>query len=664
MIIESLGVYLPERLVATADILRGCRHVPAAPFRRLTGIERRPVVGPEEYSIDLARQAIDRCLRLSRHGRETIDLVICCNISRCDGPQQAMSVEPTTAARLCAEFGMSADAFDVSNACAGTFTGLLLAQAAFAAGSAKRALIVSGEHISHLIATARQEIESLNDPRMACLTLGDSGVALLVDSEGPPRAGFEAIELFSLGEYSGLCTGALTDRPHGGAIMLTRSRELTEAALEHCVPHAPATLAANGWDPAKIDTFITHQTAKLALDRARAALNRNLRRTWLHDDNYVFNVRERGNLATNSHFVALYDRARQGRLRNGQRVVFSIAASGLTGGTALYALDDLPERLRQKLNGYPASSQPPRVDCFWRPKGRIAMECVAVLAEKSARSGVVEMAATVARDCLRQAAVEPGEVDVLIYCGVYREKLLSEPAVAALVLGELGIGHGESRRYSKLAFDISDGAVGFLKACSCAAQFIDAGRARRALIVSAEMPGDPSISFRGAKPLVATASAALLANSGDGVLCACAHDGGFDGFAFRTFSDDVRRRTSCCRHTNGSPAIIVDEDTRFPETAQRSALELLEQFPGARHGADWLLWLGDDTSGVDCLAKAAGVPRDRFITVPSTGGELFTSSFAYAWQAVERSADRRAAQRVLAIQAGSGLRVGCFGYRL
>lgn len=656
MIIESLGVYLPEQLVATADILRGCRHVPAAPFRRLTGIERRPVVGPAEFSIDLARKAIDRCLRLSRQGRETIDLLICCNISRCDGPQQAMSVEPTTAARLCAEFELSADAFDISNACAGTFTGLMLAQAAFAAGSAKRALIVSGEHISHLIATARHEIESLNDPRMACLTLGDSGVAILVEPEGPARAGFEAIELFSLGEYSGLCTGSLTDRPHGGAIMLTRSRELTEAALEHCVPHAPATLAANGWDPAKVETFITHQTAKLALDRARTALNRNLRRTWLHDDNFVFNVRERGNLATNSHFVALHDRARQGRLRSGQRVVFSIAASGLTGGTALYALDDLPERLQQKLNGFPSSaSQPPRRDRFWRPKSRIGFESVAMLAEKQARSGVVEMAAAVVRDCLRQANVEPSEVDVLIYCGVYREKLLSEPAVAALVLGELGIGHGESRRYSKLAFDVSDGALGFLKACNCAAQLIDAGRAHRALVVSAELPGDPSISFRGASPLLSTASAALLTSSGDG---------GFDGFAFRTFSDEVRRRTSCCRHANCSTAIVVEEDTRFREAARRCSLELLAQFPGRQPGTDWLLWLGDDTTEVAALAHAAGVPHDRVITVPSTGKDLFTSSFAYAWQVFERSVDRRAGQHMLVIQAGSGLRVGGFSYRL
>src|SRR5215469_11518033 len=199
MIIESLGVYLPESLVTTADMLKPCRRVPVLPFQRLTGIERRPVVSPTEYSIDLARRAVSRCLAHSRRPAKSIDLVICCNISRCDGSGHRMSIEPTTAARLRAEFGFfSADAFDVSNACAGTFTALLLAQVAFATGAARRALIVSGEHITHLATTAQREIESLNDPRLACLTLGDSGVAMLVEADAEPGVGFQAVDLFTL----------------------------------------------------------------------------------------------------------------------------------------------------------------------------------------------------------------------------------------------------------------------------------------------------------------------------------------------------------------------------------------------------------------------------------------------------------------------------------
>jgi 3-oxoacyl-[acyl-carrier-protein] synthase III len=654
MIIESLGVYLPERLVATADILKDCRRVPAGPFQRLTGIERRPVAGPTEYSIDLARCAVDRCLRLSRHPADAIDLVICCNISRCDGPNQRMSIEPTTSSRLCAEFGFSAaDAFDISNACAGTFTGLLLAQTAFAAGSARRALVVSGEHITHLAATAQREINSLNDPRLACLTLGDSGVAILVEANDSHSVGFQAIDLFTLGQFSDLCIGSLTDRPHGGAIMLTQSRQLTQAAIEHCTPHAPATVVAHGWDPERIDAFITHQTAKLALQRARTNLNRHFHRTWLRDDNFVCNVKNRGNLATNSHFVALYDRAQQGRLQNGQRVVFSIAASGLTGGTALYGLDDLPQRLRQKLNGYAMPSGAVHRGNFWNVTPGIRISGVGLCERAPKPAGVVEMATAAAHDCLARAERAARDVDVLIYCGVYRERLLSEPAVAAMVAGALGMsGAGDSGGATGFAFDIFDGTIGFIKALQCASQMIVAGRARRAMIVASELPGDPSVSVRGAEPIMKVASAALVERANDGA-------GGFESFFFRSAYDLGESRRSFCEHADDAPQVSLEEDERFKRAAEHCVAESIEEVLGPqRQPADWCLLLGRHGLMLKSRLQRLGVRLDRILSPQRSDGDLFTSSLVHAWQSLERSPDFTSGARVLIVQAGSGLRVG------
>jgi 3-oxoacyl-[acyl-carrier-protein] synthase III len=290
----------------------------------------------------------------------------------------------------------------------------------------------------------------------------------------------------------------------------------------------------------------------------------------------VFNVRERGNLATNSHFVALYDRARQGRLESRQRVVFSIAASGLTGGTALYALDDLPDRLRQKLNGYPSSSGSASHSGVWCPKQHIGIEAVALLGGQARRSSVVEMAAAVARDCLANAGVAMSELDVLIYCGVYRERLLSEPAVAALVLGELGGDYG-ANGHARLAFDISDAAVGFLKACHCAAQLIDAGRAPRALVVAAELPGDPAVSFRGARPLAATASAALIGRSHK-------TSGKFDSFAFKTFAEHGRIRESFCRHANQAPELVIEAHAGYDKMATTCQAALVQTLLSSERG--------------------------------------------------------------------------------
>src|SRR4029077_10581461 len=107
--------------------------------------------------------------------------------------------EPATALKLKQELGLSqALAFDVTNACAGIFTALLLVQSLLETGAIKTALVVSGEHITHLVRTAQLEIENFRDPRLACLTLGDAGVAILLDASSHGAAGFEAITLETL----------------------------------------------------------------------------------------------------------------------------------------------------------------------------------------------------------------------------------------------------------------------------------------------------------------------------------------------------------------------------------------------------------------------------------------------------------------------------------
>jgi aryl carrier-like protein len=104
MVFESLGVYLPARMKSTDEIVAGCALPLEFPLAQMTGILRRPAADGE-YSIDLARRAVVDCLSRSQVSPSEVDVLICCNISRCDGPDQRFSYEPSTAARLQAEFG-------------------------------------------------------------------------------------------------------------------------------------------------------------------------------------------------------------------------------------------------------------------------------------------------------------------------------------------------------------------------------------------------------------------------------------------------------------------------------------------------------------------------------------------------------------------------------
>jgi 3-oxoacyl-[acyl-carrier-protein] synthase III len=60
-IIESLGVYLPSRIVSTEQVIKGCLRRIIFPLQQMTGITSRHMVADDEFSIDLAINAITRC---------------------------------------------------------------------------------------------------------------------------------------------------------------------------------------------------------------------------------------------------------------------------------------------------------------------------------------------------------------------------------------------------------------------------------------------------------------------------------------------------------------------------------------------------------------------------------------------------------------------------
>ena len=334
-VVESLGVYLPEREVTTGAIVRACRHRLRVRLERMTGIRSRHVAGDKEFSVDLAREAVARCLQASRYQAADVDLIIAANISKQDS-RLTYNIEPTTAAVLRKQFGMhGALAFDLSNACAGVFTAIMVVDELIRRGDVRRALVVSGEYITHLTTTAQRELKGTHDPRLACLTLGDAGVCLLL-GQGDGTTGFEYIDLYTAPEYAKLCV-AHSAESHG-AIMFTDSEGLARAAMNDAVPHY-AELVAGGHVDLDPDLFIPHQTSSIAIRAAARATNRWFGKPVVHSGNIVDNLWRRGNTATTSHWVALSDLINGRGVRPGQKVLFSITASGVTVGMAQYRVD-------------------------------------------------------------------------------------------------------------------------------------------------------------------------------------------------------------------------------------------------------------------------------------------------------------------------------------
>ena len=657
--VESFGVFLPEREVTTAEVVKGCRRRVLIPLERLTGIRSRRMAGESEFSVDLARNAVIRCLAASRYGAADIDLIIAANISKQDSPL-IYNIEPTTAAGLRRQFGLHrALAFDLSNACAGVFTAIMVVDELIRRGDVRRALVVSGEYITHLTATAQRELNGLHDERLACLTLGDAGVCLLLEQGD----GFDFIDIYTVPEHAELCM-AHSAESHG-AIMFTDSVTLARAGIAEVVCQYGEVVAAGRvtTDPRY---FIPHQTSSNSIKEATRATNRRLGRRVCRSDNMVDNLRHRGNTATTSHWVAMGDLIDKAAVEPGDRVLFSITASGITVGLAQYRVEEFAVR-HSNAEPVPDAAPAPAPVPEGTERGyyrvvaageRVRIAAAATCAPDSdAERGNVKLAASAVRRALDAGSAPDGHPGLLVYSGVYRKAFISEPALATMVAKELGIKGSRVDGCAPpfLAFDVMNGPPGVLMACQVAGRML-LSREGTAVVAASEFDENP---VDGQSPLgLAIAGSALVLERSD------------DRTGFRSFFVDTHDEYLDWYHAyaytdeSGPPRLRVDRDERWtgrlPDAVADTVAELLRR---ERLSLDDFAVIFPPQIGpefVDRLAAVLAVERSRFVSC--SGGNLFTAAAAAGWAAAgERVVEPGSLGLFLA--AGAGIEVACATYQ-
>lgn len=662
-IVESMGVYLPSRSVSTPEIIQGCRAKLDFPLERLTGIRSRRMVGEGEYSIDMAEKAAAECLRRSRHRPEDIDLLVCCNISRADGPNFRFGMEPSTAARIRQRFGLvNALAFDITNACAGTFTALNMVDTLLRHGAIARAMVVSGEYITHLTTAAQFEIQNFMDSRLACLTLGDSGAAMILEQAPSTDVGFQEIELFTLGRYHNLCVAKISSEAYSGAMMYTDPVKATAVAIKQEVKHAVEVLRRNHWDPETIDALIMHQTSETTLDGAVREINRAFGKEVCHRGNTIYNVAERGNMATNTHAVALWERIQAGDIEPGDRTFFAVSGSGQTVGAALYIFDDLPERLRRQTDRpepvRPEQTGELRVCRLSQP---VRIESIGTIGECVQQpADTVAMIREAGEQCLQKSSRSRDEIDLVVHAGVYRTEYLSEPALAAIAAGELKINHDDENPGPRrtLAFDLMCGAAGSLTASFLAAEFIAARKYARILVLASEVENNTTNWPENPVGVAETASAFIL-ERGDG-------REGFVSFGYRAFPELVAAMESFTGPHNNLPVVVHQRDPNWNALVSECVRTTVADY--LRHEnltlAD-LKWVLPPQAAPDlrkALAEALAVPKEKWVDLGSEK-DLFTSSLAHGLASLRDQGKLARGDKVLLFEVAAGVQVLCALYQ-
>lgn len=663
-LIESLGVYLPPKVVSSKEIVAGCRIPIRFPFEQMTGIKTRRMAGETEFAYELAKKAVANCLANSKYGPQDIDMLICSSISRYDGPDFYVTFEPSTAIRLQRHFGMSnALVFDISNACTGMFTGMYIVDAFLKAGLIRRALVVSGEYITHLSKTAQREIDGYMDSRLACLTVGDAGAAVILENTPDTKVGFHEFEMFTLGHYYDLCIAKASDKENGGAIMFTDAVKVSAVNIQHTIAHAAHIIARSGWPLNSFQHIIMHQTSKMTIYDAAREINKHFAQELCNENNVINNIAERGNTATTTHMVALMDSVLANRIQSGSNAVFGITGSGVNIGTAIYTFDDLPDRLRhaaqgtwrtEKIASEPFTPLLPHTQ-------RIRVESVGTLPRSAqVKRDTLELLRVAAEQCLTASAYQRNEIDLLIYAGVYRDDFMCEPSIASMVAGTLQINDIiQSPQDAKtFSFDIFNGAIGFLQAIYTSIGMIQGQHATRAMVVTSEVENNRVLFPEDVRGIEETGSCVILDASPNGTT-------GFGNFVFRHFTDYIDALSAHTMFRDGKAFLHFEQDEQIEHYYQQCIKEAVEELLRVEQldmaHIKVVLPPQISTAFIDGLSNTMGVRREKFVDT-CTEHDLFTSSIPYALQYLRSRHLAQTGDIGLLITVGSGIQVGCATY--
>ncbi|WP_410870342.1 3-oxoacyl-ACP synthase III family protein [Nocardia sp. A7] len=335
--IEAVGAYLPATEVTTAELLEQLAIDAPLDLEKVSGVRARRVRGESEDSFTIAMAAARSALDNSRYDAADLDVIISCSITRTRG--EDFCLEPSFALMLRTALGASrAIHFDVSNACAGMMTGVLLLDRMIRSGAVRRGMVVSGECITPIADTAVREISQKYDPQFASLTVGDAGAAVVLDGTDGP--GLDYVELNTSAAFAKLCLGMPSDQGPGVALYTDNRAMHNESRYLLWTSRHQEFLAARGSSFAAegYDYLIHHQFSGPAVE----LINKIAEREFDAAMPPGLAVLDRyGNTASTSHFVVLHDALRQGLIAPGSKVLLVPAASGVVAGFLSVTIGDL-----------------------------------------------------------------------------------------------------------------------------------------------------------------------------------------------------------------------------------------------------------------------------------------------------------------------------------
>jgi 3-oxoacyl-[acyl-carrier-protein] synthase-3 len=293
----------------------------------------------------------------------------------------------------------------------------------------------------------------------------------------------------------------------------------------------------------------------------------------------------------------------------------------------------------------------------------------AVTSQGLRRPTARRLADAAARNCLALAGRQPGDVDLLINAGIYREDSMGEPALAALIQEDIGANRGQPPigGQGTFSFDLANGVCGVINAIQLEAGLLRSGVIRLGAIVTSDVC--PDLGNGGTAPFSPSGGAMLLSSKLGAT--------GFTGFHTQTFPEyedmfvsglvwQGRRGPRAPLRATGHSQMIIDEkpgyQARLVDCAEEAARSFLFRLGMGVGDIGLLVPAPASAEFLDSLRVRLGIPGDHVAYTGEDFAGAHTTGPIAALQAGIRSGRLADARNTLLLAAGAGITVAMAVY--
>lgn len=316
MKILGTGSALPKKVVTNDDLAK-VMDTSDEWIRSRTGIGQRHIA-VEETTTSLAVEAAKAAIKEAEISVEDIDLIVAGTVS----PDYLF---PTLACEVQAQIGaVRATAFDLSAGCSGFLFALATADAYFATGRFKKALVIGAEVLSKMVDWS---------DRSTCVLFGDGAGAAVVSAEGS-----QLLSMVQGSDGSGGAALKCDNRPvnnlyhqmgaHNYSFTEMNGQEVYKFAVR-TVPQAISEALEQAKLPAdEVDYFILHQANLRIIESVAKRLRQPM-------EKFPTNLEQCGNISAASVPVLLDKVKKEGLIKPGDKLVLAGFGAGLTWGACV-----------------------------------------------------------------------------------------------------------------------------------------------------------------------------------------------------------------------------------------------------------------------------------------------------------------------------------------